>query len=220
MNPNTRECQKTITARRRIAETLAEEILKNPDSNDHLIASEHQLCRRFSVSRVTIRLSLSDLEHRGLIYRHHGKGTFAYGRLTRPYQSLGILMKSPDALKQAPMLEIIRGAHAVLAPLRIPLIIIISSPLEGQMESTPKLGGIIVMSQQITPDEMTAFQNLDLPFFCIQDSFLDAANSDFFNLGQQAAEALNLAVTSGEVKTDLANLDSACSQPLNQSASA
>jgi DNA-binding GntR family transcriptional regulator len=200
MNQITPEHPKKLTARRRVVETLAEEILKNPDNNDHLIASEHQLCRRFSVSRVTIRLALSDLEHRGLIYRQHGRGTFAHGRLTRPYRSIGILIKSPDALKQAPIVEIIRGVHAVIAPLRVPLVLINFSPLEWQLESTYKLGGVIVVLQQITLEEMTVFHNIDLPFLCIHDSLLHAGDRDFFNLGKQAAEALNLAAATGEIR--------------------
>lgn len=200
---------KRLTARRRVVESLAEEILKNPDHNDHLIASEHQLCRRFSVSRVTIRLALSDLEHRGLIYRQHGRGTFAYGRLTRPYRSIGILIKSPDALKHAPIVEIIRGVHSVLAPLRVPLVLFNFSPLEWQMESTHKLGGIIVVPQQMTHEEMAVFQKIGLPFLCIQASLLNAVESDFFNLGKQATEALNLAAATGEIKINVVNLDSA-----------
>jgi DNA-binding FadR family transcriptional regulator len=57
---------------------MTEEILKRSDEQDFLITSEHQLCRQFTVSRVTVRLALGDLEHLGLIYRRHGKGTFAY----------------------------------------------------------------------------------------------------------------------------------------------
>jgi DNA-binding transcriptional regulator YhcF (GntR family) len=208
MNTLTQPRPPKLTARRRIVEALAEEILKNPDNNDHLIASEHQLCRRFSVSRVTIRLALSDLEHRGLIYRQHGRGTFAHGRLTRPYRSIGILIRSPDALKQASTMEVIRGVYAAIAPLRIPLVLISFSPLEWQMENTYKLGGVIVLLQQITPEEITAFQNIELPFLCIQDSLLYAGNSDFFNLGKQAAEALSLAAAAGEIRINLANLDS------------
>ena len=208
MNQITQEHPKKLTARRRVMETLAGEILKNLDNNNHLIASEHQLCRRFSVSRVTIRLALSDLEHRGLIYRQHGRGTFAHGRLTRPYRSIGLLIKSPDALKQVPIVEIIRGVHVVLAPLRVPLVLINFSPLEWKLENTYKLGGVIVVLQQITPEEMTVFHNMDLPFLCLQDPLQHAGDSDFFNLGQQAAEALNHATAPGEIKDILANLDS------------
>lgn len=41
---------------------------------------ERELCRQLDVSRVTLRQALSELEERGLISRHQGRGTF----VTRP----------------------------------------------------------------------------------------------------------------------------------------
>jgi GntR family transcriptional regulator len=41
---------------------------------------ERQLCRDFDVSRTTLRQALGELEERGLITRHQGRGTF----VTRP----------------------------------------------------------------------------------------------------------------------------------------
>jgi GntR family transcriptional regulator len=41
------------------------------------IASEHQLCARFAVSRPTIRQALDVLVQEGLLYRHAGRGTFS-----------------------------------------------------------------------------------------------------------------------------------------------
>jgi len=64
--------------------------------------------------------------------------------------------------------------------------------------------------QHVTAEEKTLFQNLDMPFLCIQDSLPGTGDGDFFKLGQRAAEALNLAVVTGEVKLNVANLDSAC----------
>src|SRR5258707_73899 len=97
MKHPTQKSPKKATARRYVVGVLTQEILSNLEPKDFLIASEHQLSRRFAVSRVTIRLALMDLEHSGLIYRRHGKGTFAYGRSTRAHRSLGVLIKSPDA---------------------------------------------------------------------------------------------------------------------------
>ncbi len=55
------------TAPRWVVAVLTQEILNNPEPIDFVIASEHQLRRRFSVSRVTVRLALSHLEHGVLV---------------------------------------------------------------------------------------------------------------------------------------------------------
>ncbi len=48
---------------------------------------ERQLCQDFGVSRATLRQALGELEERGLITRHQGRGTF----VTRPRQHLPIV---------------------------------------------------------------------------------------------------------------------------------
>jgi len=48
---------------------------------------ERQLCRDFDVSRSTLRQALGELEERGLISRHQGRGTF----VTRPRVQLPII---------------------------------------------------------------------------------------------------------------------------------
>jgi DNA-binding GntR family transcriptional regulator len=84
-----------------------------------LLASEYQLCRRFKTSRVTVRLALKELEYRGLIYRKHGAGTFAHGRLTRLHHAIAVLVPSRLMKENRLLAEIIRGvrtfAHALPA---------------------------------------------------------------------------------------------------------
>ena len=51
------------------------------------LPAERQLCREFDVSRSTLRQALGELEERGLISRHQGRGTF----VTRPRVQLPIV---------------------------------------------------------------------------------------------------------------------------------
>lgn len=198
MNHFAHEVTGKVTARRSIVAVLTQEILNNPDPKDFPIASEHRLCRRFAVSRVTIRLALGDLEHRGLIYRKHGKGTFAHGCSGRSHPSLGILIKSADALKSTPLVEFIRGAQTVMTSFNSSLVLIGTSPLEWRAEMTSALGAVIVMQESLTTDELINLQNRKLPLICIPDSELTVGDNDCFSLGRCAATALNHAAVTGE----------------------
>lgn len=56
-----------------IADALRQEL----KGEGERIASEHQLCARFKVSRPTVRQALDVLVQEGLLYRHAGRGTFS-----------------------------------------------------------------------------------------------------------------------------------------------
>jgi len=160
----TMHTSRKVTARANLVAALSEEILNSPEQNAFPIASEHQLCRRFSISRVTVRLALGDLENRGLIYRKHGKGTFAHGRATRVHKAMGILLKSPQLAQQWPISEMVRGVQSVLAPLRSTVMFITMSPEEWQPEMASSLGGVIVFPQDVTSQDLDVLKNRRLPF--------------------------------------------------------
>lgn len=176
--------RRTSTARSRLVATLAEEILGNPEQAPFAIASEHQLCRQFGISRVTVRLALSDLENRGLIYRKHGKGTFAHGRSTRAYRNIGLLIRSPQAAENRPMAEFARGVQTVLAPLHTGLLVISTPPGEWRPEKASGLGGVIVVPQDITEKDLEVIQNRKLPYLIFTESHLPGPH---IVLGQKEA---------------------------------
>jgi GntR family transcriptional regulator len=62
-----------------IEQVLRERIrlIENPNSR---LPSEVELAEEFGVSRVTVREALAELEHKGLIVRRHGLGTFINSR--------------------------------------------------------------------------------------------------------------------------------------------
>lgn len=63
-----------------ISAWLREEIESGAFSPDERLPSENDICRRFDVSRVTVRRALQTLEADGLIYRRQGLGSFVQDR--------------------------------------------------------------------------------------------------------------------------------------------
>jgi GntR family transcriptional regulator, arabinose operon transcriptional repressor len=164
--------QRASTARARLVSTITQEILSRDEQSTFPISSEHQLCRRFNVSRVTVRLALSDLENRGLIYRKHGKGTFAHGRATRVHRYLGILMKTPLSAGHRPISEMMRGVQTVMASLRSAILVINTPPEIWQPEKASSLGGVIVVPTDITSKDLDVLRDRNLPYLLFTESDL------------------------------------------------
>jgi len=176
--------RRSSTARARLAATLAEEILQRPETAPFPIASEHELCRRFQISRVTVRLALGDLENRGLIYRRHGKGTYAHGRSKQTYRDLGFLMKVPQSAEHRPIAEMVRGAQNVMAGLRSAIVLLSRSPEEWRPDLATSLGGVIVMPQDVTERDLQTLRDRNVPYILGGQSSLPGPRID---LGQRRA---------------------------------
>jgi GntR family transcriptional regulator len=59
-----------------IRELLRARIVDGSYKSHTQMPSENEMVRTFSVSRITVRQALADLQKEGLIFRIHGKGTF------------------------------------------------------------------------------------------------------------------------------------------------
>jgi GntR family transcriptional regulator of arabinose operon len=153
-----------LTARKRLVSILSEEILSRSESDAFLIPSEHTLCRRFNISRVTVRLALSDLETKGLIYRKHGKGTFAHRRSARVQKGVAVLLKSSDAMERWPISEIVRGMQSYLKLQHSPVTLLTLSPKEWTSELTNSLAGVVIFPEDVFGDELEVLKNWKLPF--------------------------------------------------------
>ncbi len=173
-----------LTARKRLAAALTAEILSHPEEGPFAISSEHELCRRFQISRVTVRLALGDLENRGLIYRKHGKGTFAHGRTSRTHRDIGFLLKSPRAAEHRPIAEMVRGAQSVTAPLRSAIVLLSQPPEEWRPDLAGTLGGVVVIPQNVTERDLQVLKDRHLPFILGTRSPL---TGPWIDLGQRQA---------------------------------
>jgi GntR family transcriptional regulator of arabinose operon len=175
------------TARASLVAALSEEILCRPETHPFAIASEHELCRRFQISRVTVRLALGDLENRGLIFRKHGKGTFAHGRATQVHRDIGFLMKGTQAAEHRPLAEMVRGAQSVMAPLRAAISLLSRSPEDWRADVAGNLGGVIVVPEGVTEKDLEVLRDRKVSYILAGSSSLPGPRID---LGQrQAARA-------------------------------
>ena len=79
--------------------SVIEEAIYNKEYKDgEKLPSENQLCKQYSVSRITVRQALSRLEQKNLVYSVHGKGTFV--RLADMSQSLMKIVSFQKTLEQ------------------------------------------------------------------------------------------------------------------------
>lgn len=90
-----------------------------------LIPKEDDLCRRFGVSRITVRRAVADLEHLGLVEKQPGRGTFvrADPRAARPAATLSMIeslnKQARDTDVQVLQVEIVHAPPSIAMQLQL-----------------------------------------------------------------------------------------------------
>lgn len=79
---------------KRILQELLTDIMSGQFSQTGRLPSEARLCERFSVSRMTVRSALAELQRRELIEKRNGAGSFLTARALRKSGILGLII--PD----------------------------------------------------------------------------------------------------------------------------
>jgi hypothetical protein len=176
------------------------------------------------------------LVNRGLIYRKHGRGTFAHGRSTRAHRYIAILSKILPTVENRPFSEFARGVYSFMRTLKSGIVIVEESPKQWNSNLACILGGVVVVPENVTSDELENLKNRNLPFLLLgqtglagprirleHDAFTDenSIRSKFFRAGQFAAEALNRASLTGKSVDDILDVSPTVPlqlEPLIQSA--
>ena len=81
-----------------IKEILRARVLDGTYKPHEQMPSESEMMTACSVSRITVRQALSDLQNEGLVFRIHGKGTFV--AKPKAFQDLGKLQGFGEAMRQ------------------------------------------------------------------------------------------------------------------------
>ncbi|HSI85774.1 MAG: GntR family transcriptional regulator [Candidatus Methylacidiphilales bacterium] len=176
------------TARQNVAANLTREILAGNYSAAQPMPSEHQLCQRFGVSRVTVRLALGDLQNRGLIYRRHGKGTFVYPPSHMPVKPVGMLVLGLEMAAWQEISCIMKGAFAHLHSRGSHLMVLGSAPKSWTSEVAPGLSGVIVVPLGVGAEDLANIRQRGLPYVIFATSSLTSGPSLRLNLQQSAEE--------------------------------
>lgn len=149
------------------------------------IASEHELCREYGVSRITVRQALNALEQQGLLRRVVGRGTFV---ARRPYHRLVIGLAlfgfEEEVYRRQPEIfgELISGItrgldtqSVFLQLLHFPLGV---EPAEvlAHAQTLEGLHGLLIRSyHDLSPAQAAALDALGVPYVLIKRSIPGAA---------------------------------------------
>jgi GntR family transcriptional regulator len=82
---------------RRIEEDLLTQITEGALRPGDLIPPERELCDHYGVSRITVRRAIGELETRGYVRRHQGRGTFV--SRSRIRREMGRLISFSDEMR-------------------------------------------------------------------------------------------------------------------------
>jgi DNA-binding LacI/PurR family transcriptional regulator len=160
-----------LSARAKLVSHLTEAILSRDSESAYALPSEHELCRQFHISRVTVRLALGDLENRGLIYRRHGKGTYAHGKNSRVYRNIAVILRSTQVENRA-IAELVRGVSCSQREIGSGVMLLGLSPEGWRPELASSLSGVIVCPWEVNAADLAILQDRKIPFVLVGESDL------------------------------------------------
>jgi len=164
--------KKRNTLQSTVLKVLSKEIGEGRYLPDRPMPSENALCERFGISRPTIRLVLAQLEHQGLIYRHHGKGTFVHVVPTSQAKPVAMLLRESGKLASTYIMDIIHGANSYLSGLGSHLIVVDTPPSKWSNRLVQSLGGVIVIPSRLTSLELELISDFKLSYIIMMESDL------------------------------------------------
>ncbi len=156
---------------RRVADSLAGEILKGRYA-DRALPGEHPLCERFGVSRTTVRAALGDLERRGLVYRRHGKGTFAHPVGAAATPPVAMMLREAAKVSGSYFTELIRGANSYLNTLGPHVSVVSAAPRTWPASLSSSLAGTIVIPSLLDEADMDDLASVCGAFVIMMESDL------------------------------------------------
>ncbi|OGV62180.1 MAG: hypothetical protein A3K19_01325 [Lentisphaerae bacterium RIFOXYB12_FULL_65_16] len=154
---------------RSAVETLGGEVRAGKYAAGQPMPSENQLCARFGVSRMTVRVILARLERDGLIYRQQGKGTFAYPP-SAAVKPVAFWLKDLGKASSPYMSELIAGADAHLSGVGAH-VSATGAPLSAWSAAfCQSMAGVIVIPLNVDAGDIRQLAAFGLPHVTLMES--------------------------------------------------
>jgi GntR family transcriptional regulator of arabinose operon len=151
---------------------LSREILAGRYPPEEPLPGEYPLCERFDCSRTTVRRAMVELEKKGLVYRRHGKGTFAHPVDNRNLPPVGLLIRKPERLTGDYFVDLIRGCNSYLNAIGSQITIITQPPNQWPKRLYESLAGVIVIPVGITQSDIAVLTSNACPHVIVMESLL------------------------------------------------
>ncbi len=166
------------------SDDLKEKIRRHVIAPGAMLPSESELCRHYSISRVSIRKALELLDREGLIFRQAGVGTFAREQKIKQVEprtlNIGISNTKPNLYTEG----ILTGAQKACAESNSQLILI--NPIDFINGKWKDLDAFIMIptentTQQLDISELDRISAENVPVAVI-NRFCDSPNISYFSV--------------------------------------
>lgn len=150
-------------------ETLRREVRDGLYPPGRPMPSEHRLCERFGVSRMTVRVILARLERDGLIYRQQGRGTFAYPPTPVPVKPVALWLRDLGKAGSPYLTELMAGADAHLSSIGSH-VSLTGAPLQTWSAAfCQSLAGVVVIPFNVEAEDSRQLRALGLPHVSVME---------------------------------------------------
>jgi len=171
--------KRKLTQRERLVRELTEEIIAGKYPTDRPMPSENQLCRRFSVSRVTVRLALDVLQNRGLIHRQHGRGTFVQPNFNKAFRSPAILMLDGVNIRCHACWQMLMGMEAEASDHSGMITLLNQPPADWPASSFQQIGGLVARESSLSKKDLAVLRQQNLSLFKLGSAHDYGASLEF-----------------------------------------